>query len=430
MWTDFAQPHTPDPIGRLADAMFYALAGDADRARLARLDLAATIADQPADAPLSQRVGSIAVLEVRQLYALGDLLAAERALARLLSGDASDPSLAALATLALPDGDAWAEIRLQTGTPGQRADAGCDLAWRRLWEGDEAGARAAIDGALQVCPGHTEAAWWRRFCDDHRGQLVPVFVRARTDPTAPGALDLAQLVPRQGNGWYSPVRLDRRVLARCPDPAPRPGSALQRLVDDGVSTRVFATDGDYAAMPDDHPLVQCEAALDLALALEVERRDIRPALQRTWTLAHATDDIAVSDASNALVAMGMRVPEAADLALAAAQHLCDKKPGETLWQSYRAALLATAGQHDDAVQLTATTVASLPLDPVSLQLLISALRTAGAHDRAASLLRRARQDPQLAGAARYLEENPDLACMTMVSDRMRPRFALGQERRP
>ena len=69
-------------------------------------------------------------IAARALLALGDAEAAAAPLDRALQ--AGDLEAEALARIILPHGEAIAERHLLLLPPGPAADAGCDLAWRRL----------------------------------------------------------------------------------------------------------------------------------------------------------------------------------------------------------------------------------------------------------------------------------------------------------
>ncbi len=361
---------------------------------------------------------------IRLRWMLGDAMGAGRALEQALQTDVPGPDLAALATLALPDGDRWGRARLATGTPGQRADAACDLAWRALRDADVPGARDWVDAALAHCPEHAEALHWRRVLAEHGDDTATVLDRGLRDPLAPGWADAIDLVPSPPLGWFSQSRLRRRIICPPPSLAAPEAQALAWLQDRGVCTRAMATDADYTTLSPDHGLVACEQALDLALCLEAEGRPARPAAVRAWALAHTVDHEAAKDAANVLVAMGCRREDVRAVALEAADLLHADNPTEPLWAAYRIHLLALRGQGRQVVASVEDLGPVERLDALSLSLVVESLRLVRAgHRRIRGLLRRAQRQPHLQAMARDLRRKAPVDLTIHVSDRLHSRFS-------
>lgn len=363
-------------------------------------------------------------------------LALERALAL------GHPDAAALATLALPDGERFGHARLSVGTAGQRADAACDLAWRHL-------ALDRVDEALQLlrtarslCPGHAEAGRWLRFVQQagpRAGRLCS-FLDAHP-PEMPLLADLASLAPLDLLGWCSLERTSRRLLgprallldhpaawalpavpgAVAPAATP-PSSALARLRSLGVLTRILATDGDYAALPSDHALVGAEVALDLALALEREGRPAHGAATEAWRVAQAVDGQTATDAANALVGLGLRTPECTEVGLLAVRHLRRAQPEQGIWVGYQAALRICAGQVDAGLRQARRALQAPDAEPLSLSLVVLSLRWRGRDGLAEPLLQQALEHARLGSTALSLMREPGGRPFPQVSHRLVPRL--------
>ncbi len=269
-----------------------------------------------------------------------------------------------------------------------------------------------------------------------RPDFNPTAARAARggSPTSRTEREAHALSPHARSGWMSPERWFRRVESGAwSRPAPS-GTALARLQRDGVVTRVLGTGRDYARLPAPHRLVDCERALDAALALEREGRDPTPAAEELWALAPRVDAAAIADAAAALVALAVRAPSAARIGLAAAELLCSLQPGTATWRSYRARLLAFVGRQDEArsgARAVGYLVRQAPhrLDAVALGLALATLRATGAGAEAERVTTAAAGIPHLAGIAQRTREAPDAPLVPILSDRTRPRGARTDHRR-
>lgn len=299
-------------------------------------------------------------VSARALAALGLLREAHGALDRGLSLDS--PHAHTAARIARPGGP-----KRVTRLPGDTADLLCEQAQAALDAGSASGALTATEAALRIVPGHAEALRWQR------SLTAPV----QTDAEA------LRLAPQWG--WLSPERWRRRVASGAWWPASRSGSGLERLRTEGVTTRILGTDTDHERASADHPLVDAEATLDLAMSLDREGRPAGRAALRAWQLASATDTLAQRDAAGALVALGVRNEDAAATGLLAVGLLKATEPGTALWCAYEASLLAGLDEPGAAQRIATRVLRDGGEDPVSFVLCIGALRRSGAPRAARTL---------------------------------------------
>jgi len=378
--------------------------------RLAEVESA--FADQLRAAPPAA-AGRLLAVGARAFAALGEGARAARLRDAALSRGA--PEATALASVFGPDAPRWARGRSAVGRPGDRADAWCDLAWHALLDGDSGGAQAAVRAAQAACPGHGEAARWGRLLAQAGAETPPVVL---ADPSAPAGWasaavlrSAAALVPRPELGWLSPERLRRRVCTgRWPAPAPAT-TALGRLQDDGVVTRLLATDLEYAAIPGHSPLVPAERLLDLALSLDHEGLPAGAAAEGAWEALQRVDAPARAAGALALARLGATNRDAAAVALRAVGVQHHAEPERWLWTAQRARLLAVRGASGPAVTL-ARLALSRPaaLCGEGLVAAVEALRVCGLEADAWLACRRAATVPGQ-GAARALLETWDTAAL-------------------
>ena len=379
--------------------------------------------------PLGAR-GDVYAVASRAFFVLGRPVEAERLSeqALRLGGAESD----ALATVTCPDGIERAMRRLRGGgRPGLRADAGCDLAALLVQLAQIEGASAAIDEALAACPGHAEAARWRRFLAT---EDVPTQVRAARDPRRtrrpPLSRDAVDLVPTRRTGWLSAERYQRRVLGSPSEAAWAPaGTALGRLQDAGVSTYFFALDHEYARVEPEHALAALELKADTLRALVDEGRDAAEAAGAFWRAADL-DPEARQDAAQLLVALGTADVRLAGIGLEAAEWLAAHHPDRAaLWEGYRAWLSHMLGLRV-AAERARTVLSTRPTLPVAWRMAIEVLRAEGHAHEADVVARAARSEPALAGAARELLSEPSPTPLRMVvSGRLTPRWPRAQRAR-
>lgn len=370
--------------------------------------------------PESER-GALFAVAARAFVALDMHSAAERYLDRALEERGLEG--AAVATFQQSDGVRWAKRRMEQGRPGEQADAACDLAVLHLEREDDRAAREAVHEALQRCPEHAEASRWYRFFAEAGPRLHSFWV-GRGPPAHPAARDAAELRPCPGYGWLSAERWSRRITSGAWVAPARPGSALDRLQIAGVVGRRFALPAEYDARPATLPLTTCELALDHAESLVREGRPAGAAAAQVWTSAGRIDPTACADAAQHLVALGVRCPAAASTGLRAVDHLLQRCPVQPLWLAYRSCLLATVGQHREAIDRARAVGAMGQLAPLTLSLLVVASRRAGNRVLADALLERRAQSPALSATVRVLRQEPFKDELpVVVSDRRIPRFA-------
>jgi hypothetical protein len=381
--------------------------------RAAEVDAAFTLAQRTV-APAA--AGRLLAVGARAYAALGASPRAARLRDAALSRGASEAI--ALASVFGPDAPRWARARAAAGRPGDRADAWCDLAWHALLDGDAPGAEAAVGAAQAACPAHAEAARWARLLAQAGADTPPVVL---ANPAAPAGWasasvlrSAAALVPRPELGWLSPERLRRRVCTgRWPAPAPAT-SALGRLQDDGVVSRILATDAEYAALPAHSPLVDAERQLDLALSLDHEHLPAGAAAEAAWEALGRADAPARAAGVLALARLGGTNREAAAVALRAVGALHHADPDRLLWTAQRARLLAVRGASGPAVTLARLALARpAALCGEGLVAAVEALRICGLEADAWLACRRAATLPGH-GAARALLDTWDTAALPVA----------------
>ncbi|MDP2308869.1 MAG: hypothetical protein Q8P18_22800 [Pseudomonadota bacterium] len=365
--------------------------------------------------------GDFYAVAARAFAVLGRPVEAERLSEKAfrLGGAEAD----ALATFLCPDGIERATRRLQGGgRPGVRADGGCDLAALLVQLGRVEAARAAVEQALTVCPGHAESARWRRFLAEAD---VMAQVRVARDPRrgrtiARNAMDL---IPTRRTGWLSAERYHRRVLGSVPQADWSPaGTALGRLQDAGISVCFFALDHEYARIAPDHALVALELEADALRACVEEGRDVAGAAAALWE-ASALDPEAQQDAAQLLVALATADARLAPLGLEAAGWLALHHPDRgLLWEGYLAWLSHLAGL-DTAVPRARALAATRPTAALAWKLALEVLRAQGHHDEVEVLARAARAEPVLSAIACELLDDPVPTPLRMVvSGRLTPRW--------
>ncbi len=344
------------------------------------------------------------------------------------------PEADALATFLSPDGLERAEQRLTAGgRPGQRADAGCDLAGRLVTLGRVPEARAAIARALLACPSHGEAERWSRFLSSDADPLE--LVRAALDPRrarvvaasascTAAQMDAIELVAVRRTGWLSTERYSRRVLGTPSLSTWAPaGSALGRLQDVGVSTYFFALEHEHARHPANHLLVACEIAADNLRSQLSEGRDVRALAETFWASLARVDGEAMDDGAQLLAALATADARLAPLGLDAVAWLADRQPGRrSLWMGYQAWLTHLSGGAG-ATERAVTVTLQRPLDPLAWRLALEVFRARGEGAQVERAVCAARAEPRLAQAAREvgLDQEPG-AFRTVVSGRLTPRY--------
>jgi tetratricopeptide (TPR) repeat protein len=333
----------------------------------------------------------------RALFALGDRRDATRWLRRAL--DRGGPQADALASVSLPDPSAALARRLGDPDPAIRADAACDMAWRRLRAGDRSAAGDAIEHALRMAPHHAEARHWWDWLQDSGD---PVGDLAALDAGGGTSRDARALCPRVDLGWLSPERWWRRIMGGLwSRPAPG-GTALHRLQRWGVVSRALAADACYRRLPFEHPLAAAERTLDRARSRARQDRCPADAAQEAWRLVGRVAPDALVPMARALTRLGAEHPGAAPTGLVAVEVLSQVQPASARWPAARARLLAHVHRPAAARAEARAALRRSDLDAGSFIDAVHALSAAGADEEARGVARRACRDPRLAPAAEQL----------------------------
>ena len=349
----------------------------------------------------------------RAMWALGEPTAGRRAMHRAL--DQGGPQADALASLACPDPSAPLARRRAATDPAIRADAACDLAWRHLQAGDRGAAAGAIEHALHDAPHHAEARHWWDWLQSPGEPVQAVIALSRSRP-APR--DARALCPQPSLGWFSPERWWRRVVGGLwSRPAPG-GSALRRLQAWGIVSRALGSELAYARMPQAHPRVLAERALDRAQSRARQGRCPADAAAEAWRLMGRVAPDTLLPMAKALTRLGADHPGAAPTGLIAVETLHQLEPARCSWPAARARILAHLRRPEAARTEARAVLRRSDLQGPAIADALHALSLSGAAEEAREIAKRVCHDRRLAGTAERLLKA------------RRPRPSLGQRGAP
>lgn len=391
--------YTPYPIVPQSDSWFHIYFAatmdcvDSYEACLTHID----------NLPPSDQGNALAVA-ARGWWTLGRPREAEAAWARAqaLGGNEVD----ALAPFLVDRGATLAARRARgIDDPGLRADAWCDVAGLLVNDGALPGAARAIEAAIAACPDHAEALHWRRLFN------IPDLDKALENLARPRryqhgtelvSRDLERLLPRQGNGWLSPERHERRHMAQ-EFGTPPPASALERFRRAGLTQFYLTTPDDWGRVPADHPLVSAELEIDQLWALLEEQR---PALEQATTIWHGaltsgdlerTEDVARLLCRLAFHELGSsededQQPTFSPLAREACEWLLGQPSPNPAVKGFRAWFGATLGE-PDAIERARSILTRPPEDQLEWRLAVGVLYRCDAAAEGAAEIARALRDP-------------------------------------
>lgn len=348
--------------------------------------------------------GDAAAVVARALFALGR--AQEGRLMAARAWQAGGEEASRLAVLLAPDGPAQALALIRSGRArGIRADVACDLAARRAGEGDLAAAGAAIDLARAICPDHLEAAHWKRLLAGGEEAVRAVVAARRRASVAVGLWlrDADALVPLRSAGYLSEERLRRRILGVAAGGG-RPGPALHRLAQAGVTQLRFGFPHQYARRSADDPAVVLELAAEHLVALHAERRDPVAAAAEVWRVAAGVEPAAEAEAARLVVAVASRDDRAVVPAVEALGALRRLEPGGALRWDAAEALVARGLAPDRTVRVARSVLRNRKVDPASARMALDALRLVGHHREALLFARRLPDSPSLRAEADAFRE--------------------------
>lgn len=333
----------------------------------------------------------------------------------------------ALATFLRPSGQETATRRIENATsPGEAADAACDLAALRLLDSDVPGAIAAVAVAFTSCPEHAETARWRRFfaeCQDP-ARVAHQALNPRTAHRAKGPVgkDAAELIPTPRTGWVS----DERYMRRLNGSSRRGvvGSSLWRLQQAGVTSLYFATEEEHSRLHAASPLSDFEILADRVCRLVNEGRDARDVANELWTSTYG-DVLARRDAAEILCAEATQDRRLAPLALIGIEVLLDMESRHpVLWLAYRAWLRHLAGE-SGGVADARMVLADPTVDGASWSLAIATLLARGLAPEARVEAKKRQDDPALRPLARAVLKGKSSEPRLAVSPRLHPRVVPG-----
>ena len=243
-----------------------------------------------------------------------------------------------LAILVGPESRGTAERWVASRRPAPiRADVACDLAARRLNDGDEPGALQAAQRALAILPEHREAQRWLRFLS--AGEPVgAVWRQARHERSTPSPRvlqrDADALAPLRSGGYLSQERLRRRLYGVAGNVVPVSlSTGLGALAAAGVQTLRFTWSYVYARLPPTDPRVALELLADDVVSLVGEGRDPRPQAVRLLDGAARSGGPVAAEAARVVAGLAARDERLATLPDRAA--LRRARDGSTGWDGLR-----------------------------------------------------------------------------------------------